>query len=551
MRPRTGRSCRSTWRRWRRTAARASRSPSGCARAKAPPPFSPRGSRRSRHWGSATSRATRAAPTSARWSRPSYRWCGCTTTEATTSTSTTARRTPSTRSIRPSWPRTPPPSRCSRTRWRRCPRRFRGRLHSRRATPRPHLDRPRTERAPPAPNCAISPPMRTLRSHVEGKWVDGKEPFATLVNPATEEPLARTSTAGIDFGAVLEYGRAQGGAALRELTFAQRGEILKSWSKALHAARDELLGLALQNGGNTRGDAKFDVDGAIATLAHYAELGAQLGSLRALRDGEAVQLGRTARYAGIHLWVPRDGVAVHVNAFNFPAWGTCEKAACALLAGMPMVSKPATSTALVAWRVAEIAAPLLPPGAFQFICGSPGELLERLGPQDVVAFTGSSQTAGKLREQLSRRGARLNVEADSLNAAVLGPDVQPGSATWDLFVQEVARDVTQKAGQKCTAVRRIFVSGDRLAAAQEALVDRLAQVRVGDPARAEVTMGPLSTSDQLRDVRAGIARLASEAQPIFGGDGSVKALAAEGKGYFVGPVLLLSRDPANARIMHQ
>jgi oxepin-CoA hydrolase/3-oxo-5,6-dehydrosuberyl-CoA semialdehyde dehydrogenase len=393
--------------------------------------------------------------------------------------------------------------------------------------------------------------MKTLRSFVEGKWVEGKEPFATLVNPATEEPLARTSTNGIDFGAAVELSREQGGPALRELTFAQRGELLKAWSKALHAARDELIALAMQNGGNTRGDAKFDVDGAIGTIAHYAELGAQLGSLRALRDGEAVQLGRTARYAGIHLWVPRDGVAVHVNAFNFPAWGTCEKAACALLAGMPMISKPATSTALVAWRVAEIAAQLLPPGAFQFICGSPGDLLERLGPQDVVAFTGSSQTARKLREQLSPRGARLNVEADSLNAAVLGPDVQPGSATWDLFVQDVARDVTQKAGQKCTAVRRIFVAGDHLAAAQEALVDRLAQVRVGDPGRAEVTMGPLSTSDQLRDVRAGIARLASEAQPVFGGDGSVKALAPEGKGYFVGPVLLLSRDPANARIMHQ
>ena len=393
--------------------------------------------------------------------------------------------------------------------------------------------------------------MKTLRSFVEGKWVEGKEPFATLVNPATEEPLARTSTNGIDFGAAVELSREQGGPALRELTFAQRGELLKAWSKALHAARDELIALAMQNGGNTRGDAKFDVDGAIGTIAHYAELGAQLGSLRALRDGEAVQLGRTARYAGIHLWVPRDGVAVHVNAFNFPAWGTCEKAACALLAGMPMISKPATSTALVAWRVAEIAAQLLLPGAFQFICGSPGDLLERLGPQDVVAFTGSSQTASKLREQLSRRGARLNVEADSLNAAVLGPDVQPGSTTWDLFVQDVARDVTQKAGQKCTAVRRIFVAGDHLAAAQEALVDRLAQVRVGDPARAEVTMGPLSTSDQLRDVRAGIARLTSEAQPVFGGDGTVNALASAGKGYFVGPVLLLSRDPANARIMHQ
>src|SRR3954471_11911840 len=286
--------------------------------------------------------------------------------------------------------------------------------------------------------------MMMLRSYVEGRWVEGKEPFATLVNPATEEPVARTSTAGIDMGAALEFGRSQGAPALRELTFAQRGDLLKAWSKALHAARDELLALATQNGGNTRGDAKFAVDGAIATLAHYAELGAQLGALNALRDGDAVQIGRTARYAGLHLWVPRDGVAVHINAFNFPAWGTAEKAATALLAGMPVISKPATSTALVAFRLAELGVETgaLPPGSFSFLAGSPGDLLDRLGPQDVVAFTGSSQTAAKLREQLSRRGARLNVEADSLNAAVLGPDVQPGSATWDLFVQDVVRDMT-------------------------------------------------------------------------------------------------------------
>src|SRR5207244_2905774 len=161
-----------------------------------------------------------------------------------------------------------------------------------------------------------------------------------------------------------------------------------------------------------RGDAKFDVDGASATIAHDADLGAQLGSVRALRDGDAVELGRTARYAGIHLWVPRDGVAVHINAFNFPAWGTAEKAAATLLAGMPIISKPATSTALVAFRIAELGVETgaFPRGSFSFIAGSPGDLLDRLGPQDVVAFTGSSQTAGKLREQLARRGARLNVE---------------------------------------------------------------------------------------------------------------------------------------------
>src|SRR3954465_3017038 len=221
--------------------------------------------------------------------------------------------------------------------------------------------------------------MGTLRSYVEDRWVEGQGELATLVNPATEEPLARAGTSGIDFGKALEHARVKGGPALREMTFAQRGELLRAWSKALHAARDELIGLAIANGGNTRGDAKFDIDGAIATLAHYAELGTQLGSLKALRDGEPVQLGRTARYAGVHLWVPRDGVAVHINAFNFPAWGTAEKAACALLAGMPVISKPATSTALVAFRVAEIGASVLPRGAFQFLCGSPGDLLDRLG----------------------------------------------------------------------------------------------------------------------------------------------------------------------------
>src|SRR3954454_2213898 len=393
--------------------------------------------------------------------------------------------------------------------------------------------------------------MMMLRSCVEGRWVEGKEPFATLVNPATEEPVARTSTAGIDMGAALEFGRSQGAPALRELTFAQRGDLLKAWSKALHAARDELLALATQNGGNTRGDAKFDVDGAIATLAHYAELGAQFGSLGGLRDGDAVQLGRTARYAGLHLWVPRAGVAVHINAFTFPAWGTAEKAACALLAGMPMISKPATSTAVVAFRVAEIGASVLPRGAFQFLCGSPGALLDRLGPQDVVAFTGSSQTAAKLREQLSRRGARLNVEADSLNAAVLGPDVQPGSATWDLFVADVVRDMTQKTGQKCTAVRRIFATPDLRQKVRDALVERLSAVRVGDPARGEVTMGPVSTADQLRDVRAGIARLAKEAEVVTGGEAAPKALAPEGKGYFVAPTLLLARDAQAARAIHE
>ena len=393
-----------------------------------------------------------------------------------------------------------------------------------------------------------------LKSWVQDRWVAGEASGnATLYNPSTEETVAEGSTAGIDMGAAAEHARTVGGPALRELTFAQRGGALRGWVRAVHAHRDELIGLAIANGGNTRSDAKFDIDGAIATLTHYADLGTQLGSLKVLRDGEPVQLGRTSRYAGVHVLVPRDGVAVHINAFNFPAWGTAEKAATALLAGMPVISKPATSTALVAFRLAELAVEsgALPPGALSFLAGSSGDLLDRLGPQDVVAFTGSSQTAAKLRDGLSRQGVRFNVEADSLNAAVLGPDVQPGSATWDIFIADVARDITQKAGQKCTAIRRIFVPPEHADAVQEALIERLSAVRVGDPSRAEVTMGPLATKGQQRDIKVGIARLSKEAKPVYGGDGTVTALAPEGKGYFVGPVLLRCDAPANASLLHK
>jgi oxepin-CoA hydrolase/3-oxo-5,6-dehydrosuberyl-CoA semialdehyde dehydrogenase len=401
-------------------------------------------------------------------------------------------------------------------------------------------------------NTSMSTPQ-TLTSYLQDRWITGAGALAPLFNPATEEQVAAAGTAGVDFGAALAHARAAG-PALRELTYAQRGEMLRTLSKALHAHRDELIGLAVQNGGNTRSDAKFDVDGAIGTLAHYADLGAQLGPVRALRDGEPVQIGRTARYVGVHVFTPRDGVAVHINAFNFPAWGTAEKLACALLAGMPVLSKPATSTALVAWRLSQICVETgaLPPGAFGFICGSAGDLLSRLGTDDVVAFTGGASTAKMLRGTLGPQGVRFNVEADSLNSALLGPDVEQGSATWDLFIADVAKDLTQKAGQKCTAIRRIFVPADKTDAVQEALIERLSGVRVGDPSRPEVNMGPLATKDQQRDVRAGLARLLGETKAVFGGEGAPSVNAADpSKGFFVGPVLLRCDAPAAAQALHR
>src|SRR5262245_22243082 len=225
--------------------------------------------------------------------------------------------------------------------------------------------------------------MIELASFVSGKWEKGNNPnkAAELVNPATEEVVAKTSTEGIDFGAALSFARERGGPALRAMTFAQRGEMLRAMSRAIHAKRDELIGLAMANGGNTRGDAKFDIDGAIGTLAAYADLAPELGDTHVLVDGDAVQLGRGARLFGQHLYSPRAGVAVHVNAFNFPAWGLAEKAATALLAGMPVITKPATSTAHVAFRIVEILveANVLPEGALSLVCGSAGDLLDRLG----------------------------------------------------------------------------------------------------------------------------------------------------------------------------
>ncbi len=393
-----------------------------------------------------------------------------------------------------------------------------------------------------------------LPSFLGGERVKGQGAAQTLLNPATEAPLAEVRAPG-DLGRALAFSRERGGPALRALSFAERAERLKAIQGLFAKSRDELLGLGIENGGNTRSDAKFDVDGAIATLSAYADLGASLGDRRTLLDGEAALLGRSARWAGQHVLSARAGVAVHVNAFNFPAWGLWEKAAQALLAGMPVLAKPATATALLAHRMAELVidAGILPPGALSLLAGPPGDLLSHLGPHDVVAFTGSGDTGALLRAlpAVVKDSARVNVEADSLNAAVLGPDVEVGSPTWDLAVSEIAKDQTQKAGQKCTAIRRVLVPVDLADALVEALSERLGAVKVGDPSRDDVTMGPLATARQLADVRARLGRLcAVEAVPVFG-DGSVTPLGVPaGKGFFFGPVLLRCDAPDAAKVLH-
>ncbi|HEX4454686.1 MAG TPA: 3,4-dehydroadipyl-CoA semialdehyde dehydrogenase [Kofleriaceae bacterium] len=391
--------------------------------------------------------------------------------------------------------------------------------------------------------------MQHLASYLGGTWSNGSGSPSTLVNPTTEEVLADVASGGHDLARAFAFARHEGAAALAKLTFAQRGELCAALAGAIHKAREELIALAIANGGNTRSDAKFDLDGAAVTLSHYAELGAKLGAHTLLGDGEPVQVGRTARMSGQHIWASKRGVAVHINAFNFPAWGTCEKLACALVAGMPVITKPATATALVAFRLAQLFEPLLPAGVLQMLIGPAGDLLDHARPSDVVAFTGGSATAQTLRSKL--QGVRLNVEADSLNAAVLAPDVDLSSEAGNLFLADVVRDMTQKSGQKCTAIRRVLVPEAKLADVLDALKERLAGFVVGDPSREDVRVGPLATAAQLADVRAGIARLASATESIHGGDGAIDPIGvAKGKGFFVGPVLRLAKDAMNTPALH-
>ncbi len=394
--------------------------------------------------------------------------------------------------------------------------------------------------------------MQTLESYVAGRWQAGDGGERTLIDPTQDVPIASVSSEGVDFGAVRAHAVEQGGPALRGMTFLERGRMLKDLSAALHEHREELIELSVQNGGNTRGDAKFDIDGATGTLAAYAHFSKGLGERPFLPDGEGIQLGRTARFWGQHILVPRQGVAVHVNAFNFPGWGMFEKAACAWLAGVPVIEKPGTPTAHPAWRMAHIAVEsgLLPEGAFQFVVGGLGDLFDRLEAQDCVAFTGSAATARIIRSHanLIAKGVRINVEADSLNAAVLAPDVDAGSETYGLFLANIVLDMTQKTGQKCTAVRRILVPAERVDDVSRDLVAELGRIAVGDPRDKTKRMGPITDGRQARDVREGIEALSAVGQLACGGTDA--PAGAPAGGHFIAPTLVVATD-GDADVIHE
>ncbi|MBM4342052.1 MAG: 3,4-dehydroadipyl-CoA semialdehyde dehydrogenase [Deltaproteobacteria bacterium] len=390
--------------------------------------------------------------------------------------------------------------------------------------------------------------MQQLKSFLCGRWQSGADPQTVLHDATTGAAIAQTSSRGLDLGAALRHGRAVGGPALRQLSFAQRGEILGQLASVLVTHRDHLLDLSGRNMGTTRGDGKFDIDGASGTLAYYAKLGQTLGDRTWLADGEQVQFSRSKRFVGQHIWSPRRGIAVHINAFNFPAWNLCEKLACALLAGMPVLAKPGTATAIVSVRIVELwqEAGLLPDGALQLLVGSAGDLLDHLGPQDCVVFTGSGSTGQQIRShpQVLRYNVPVNVEADSINATVLGPDIAPGSDVWTMFLAEVVREITQKAGQKCTAIRRVLVPSAVADEVQAELVARLQDARVGDPAVQGTAVGPVAGPAQKRDVVAGLQNLALHAQLVW------QAADVPADGCFVATSLFRTDAGAAAEYVH-
>jgi 3,4-dehydroadipyl-CoA semialdehyde dehydrogenase len=392
--------------------------------------------------------------------------------------------------------------------------------------------------------------MKRLSSFLAGAWSEGQGPFDLLHDAVSGAPVAEVSTRGLDLGGALAHARDRGGTTLRAMTFAQRAAVLEGLSRAAHAHRDELLDLSRESYGATRGDGKFDVDGASGTLAWYAALGKGLGERRILLDGEIEAVGRSARFAGQHVLTPRRGVAIHINAFNFPAWGMCEKLAVSLLAGVPAVVKPATSTALVTWRLVQIwhEEGLLPDGAVSLLCGAAGDLLDHLGAQDVIAFTGSADTGRAIRghRRVLELGVPVNVEADSLNAAVLGPDVTPDSPTFEMFLADVVRDLTQKAGQKCTATRRILVPTSLLEDVREGMAEQLRDARVGDPDERGVRVGPVSTAAQQQDVLRGVEVLASHFETFAAYEGPVPT-----QGWFVAPRVFFTDLGASAPYVHE
>ncbi|QRZ14562.1 phenylacetic acid degradation bifunctional protein PaaZ (plasmid) [Paracoccus methylovorus] len=397
---------------------------------------------------------------------------------------------------------------------------------------------------------------RRLESYVCGRWTPGSKHGQPLLDAATGMPVAVIDSSGIDFAAALAHGREKAGPKLRAMSFHERAAMLKALGLALMAQKEEFYAESLHTGA-TRTDGWVDIEGGIGTMLTYASKGRrELPNTRVLTDGDVEGLSKDGSFSAQHILTPLHGVAVHINAYNFPIWGMLEKIAPTLLAGVPCVVKPASQTAylteLMVRRIVETG--ILPEGALQLICGSVGDLLDHVTEQDAVTFTGSAWTGRKLKTHpaIVANSVRFTMEADSLNASILGPDAVAGTPEFDLFVREVAREMTVKAGQKCTAIRRVIAPRAQVDALVAALGDRLAKTAVGLPGDEGVRMGPLASLDQRKEVRERIRDLQAAAEIVAGDPDAVRLASGDAAvGAFLNPVLMYAGKPFSAKAVHE
>ena len=397
--------------------------------------------------------------------------------------------------------------------------------------------------------------MKKLENYLAGKWITGDGDGQVLYDAVNGEAIAAATTEGLDFSDALHYGRTVGNAALRKMTFHERGRMLKALALHLMEHKEKFYQISYRSGA-TRADSWIDIEGGIGNLFSNASLRRKFPDLPYCTDGEPVGLGKAGTFMAHHLLVPKEGVAVHINAYNFPVWGMLEKCAVNWLAGVPAVVKPATVTSYLTEAVVReiIASGILPEGALQLICGSAGNLLDHVTYQDVVTFTGSHSTGLMLKShpRILGESVPFNMEADSLNAIVLGEDVRPGSPEWDLFVKEIRKEMTVKAGQKCTAVRRIFVPGAVLEDMYIAIGKSLSQTTIGNPLNDKVRMGALAGHHQRDEVMGNLQKLLASSQIVYGSLDSVEVIDADAqKGAFMSPILLLNNNPFGSEAVHE
>ncbi|MEL6342146.1 MAG: phenylacetic acid degradation bifunctional protein PaaZ [Myxococcota bacterium] len=392
-----------------------------------------------------------------------------------------------------------------------------------------------------------------VESYAEGRWHTAASGGRMVFNAVTGEPYAEVSSAGLDHAAMLHHARQVGGHHLRKMTIHQRAMMLKGLALALNKRKAELYALSRISGA-TNADCQMDVDGGIGTLFVYSSKARrELADETFVVDGPPEIVSRGGTYIGQHIMVPRQGVALHINAFNFPCWGMLEKLAPTLLAGMPAIVKPASVTSYITAHAVRIMieSGALPPGALQLVSGSVGDMLDQLGTQDVLTLTGSAHTGRILRrnDNLIARSIPFNVEADSMNFCMLGPDAAPGTTEFDLFIKEVSDEMRIKTGQRCTAIRRCLVPADQIEAVRDALSATLSKTQMGDPAREDVQMGPLVSQDQRDDVDKAVNEILSVGEVLFEADRSTLGADAE-KGAFYPFKVLYCSDPMNTAAPH-